>query len=157
MCALSRGFIEYFSPRSVLQTLIFTWAKYKSPTPLLTTTGKETPPSPFIINITKIKCVCYKITSLPRFFFDWGKVGCHKFFCVRKSFKNWFFLEANTRTLPSYEQQQENKKLPHTHITLRSLGWSWPSSLWALGPPKEEEGQVSSNFLFKWKTINSKP
>ena len=36
--------------------------------------------------------------------------------------------------------------------TFKSLGWSWPSSLWALGPPKEEEGQVSSQTF--WTEIS---
>ena len=65
-------------------------------------------------NFTTHKCVRYQDLFLTE-----AKFAANKYpLCQKKCFKHWFSPEANTRTLPNYEQQQEKKKLPHALIAL---------------------------------------
>ena len=57
-------------------------------------------------NFTTHKCVRYQDIFLTE-----AKFAANKYhLCQRKCFKHWFSPEANTRTLPNYEQQQEKEK-----------------------------------------------
>ena len=68
-------------------------------------------------NFTTHKCVRYQDLFLTE-----AKFAANKYpLCQKKCFKHWFSPEANTRTLPNYEQQQEKKKLPLALIALIAL------------------------------------
>ena len=117
-------------------------------------------------NFTTHKCVRYQDIFLTE-----AKFAANKYhLCQRKCFKHWFSPEANTRTLPNYEQQQEKEKnLLLALIALKALNVLIMSAEKLSSPrgdlellcgrlaPSKEEAQVSSQTLWTSKFLCRQP